>query len=345
MKIFHSTSHAGHAPHAFISRGRLVQCPEVPERATILLAAAREAGHEVAAPRPFGMAPIQAIHHTAYLDFLESTWREWRCLPGAGDEMIPNVHPNRHMRTRPRDVIGLAGYHQADTACPIGPGTWAAARASADTALSAADAVMSYRSAPCAYALCRPPGHHAFADMAGGFCYLNNTAIAAQHCREQGAARVAIVDVDVHHGNGTQSLFYTRSDVLTVSLHGDPQWYYPFFCGYAEETGVGDGQGFNINLPMARGMRDDAYLDAFHSVLERVRTFAPDVLVVALGLDASTHDGHHPFLAISTDGFKRIGAALGALHLPGVLVQEGGYVSDYLGTNLAAALEGYEDAR
>jgi len=344
MKIFFSPDHARHAPSAFISRGRLTQCPEVPERAAILLAAAREAGHELATPRPFGTGPVRAIHNAAYLDFLENARHAWKRLPGAGDEMIPNVHPNRHMRTRPRDVIGLAGCYQADTACPIGPGTWEAALASADTALSAADAVMSARGAPCVYALCRPPGHHAFADMAGGFCYLNNTAIAAQHCREQGAAKVAIVDVDVHHGNGTQSLFYARSDVLTVSLHGDPHWYYPFFCGYAEETGVGDGQGFNINLPMARGTRDDAYLDTLQSVLERVRVFAPDVLVVALGLDASAHDGHHPFLGISTDGFKRIGAALGALHLPGVLVQEGGYVSDYLGANLAAALEGYEDA-
>jgi len=204
---------------------------------------------------------------------------------------------------------------------------------------------MDERQGGYAYALCRPPGHHAFADMAGGFCFLNNTAIVVQYCRDRGATKITIVDVDVHHGNGTQQIFYRRDDVLTISLHGDPSVYYPFFTGYESETGDAAGRGFNMNIPMPEGTGGDAFLGRLKETLETVQTFAPDVLVVALGLDASEHDGHHPFFRISTDGFNRIGAAIGDLMLATVLVQEGGYVSDYLGANLAAALHGFENAR
>ena len=343
MRIYFSDQHAVHAPGAFVSRGRVTVNPETPARADALLEGARSAGHAPVEIRRFGLAPVRAVHDAEYLEFLEHAWRDWCELPDHAPEVIPNVHPGRNMSGRPRAVVGRAGYYQADCACPIGPGTWDGVQVSADCALSAADDVASGE-LDVAYALCRPPGHHAYADMAGGFCFLNNTAIAAQHCRDHGASRVAIVDVDVHHGNGTQGIFYRRGDVLTVSLHGDPSEFYPFFAGYREETGEGGGHGRNLNVPLPRGTGDDAFLAALEQALGTVRDFAPDVLVVALGLDASEHDPL-AFLAITTDGFRRIGAALGALGLPTVLVQEGGYLSEHLGANLAAALDGFESTR
>ena len=226
----------------------------------------------------------------------------------------------------------------------MGPAPGGGVLASANAALSAAKSVVSAKDNTVAYALARPPGHHAFADLAGGFCFLNNIAIASQYCLDQGANRVAIVDVDVHHGNGTQNLFYHRADVLTISVHGDPAHFYPFYAGYPEEQGVADGDGFNLNVTLPRGTGDVPYLERLDEVMDRVTLFRPDVLMVALGLDASAHDPLD-FLGITTEGFRRIGAALGGLGLPSVLVQEGGYLSEVLGPNLTAALAGFEDAR
>jgi acetoin utilization deacetylase AcuC-like enzyme len=229
----------------------------------------------------------------------------------------------------------------ADTACPISAGTWPAALASAHVAVAAAREVLA--GAPAAYALCRPPGHHAFADMAGGFCYVNNTSVAAQELRAH-HARIAILDVDLHHGNGTQGIFYGRDDVLTVSLHADPVRFYPFFWGHADERGEGPGLGYNLNLPLARGTGDDEYILALERALHRIRAFAPGALVVALGLDAHKDD---PLagLALTTDGFAHIGAAVAGLGLASVLVQEGGYLTAALGTNLQAFLRGFEAHR
>jgi acetoin utilization deacetylase AcuC-like enzyme len=193
------------------------------------------------------------------------------------------------------------------------------------------------------YALCRPPGHHAYSDLAGGFCFLNNSAIAAAHLRLK-HERVAILDIDVHHGNGTQGIFYERRDVFTISIHADPASFYPYVWGYAHERGAGAGLGGNLNVPLPIGTKDDDYLQALVVARKAIETFAPGALVVALGLDASEHD---PLagLAVTTDGFRRIGAAIARLGLPTVLVQEGGYLSNILGANLAALLGGFEAAR
>jgi acetoin utilization deacetylase AcuC-like enzyme len=349
MRVYYSERHAAHAPKSMLIRGRLGPCPETPERATILLDAATAAGHNVFGTQAFSADAIRRVHDPKHYDFLEQAWAMWSELPDHGEEIIANVHPGRNMNGQPKSILGLAGRHQADTACPIGIGTWEAVRASADTALSAANVVMEDLDkgdkTPFAYALARPPGHHAFADQAGGFCYLNNTAIATQYCRDQGARRVAIIDVDVHHGNGTQGIFYSRNDVLTVSLHGDPAQFYPFYAGYSHETGSGAGLGYNVNHPLPYGTTDDTYLGELDRALENVMRFKPDVLVVALGLDASEHDGHQPFLSVTTLGFTGIGRRLGEAGLPTVLIQEGGYVSDYLGANLAAVLSGFEQSR
>jgi acetoin utilization deacetylase AcuC-like enzyme len=303
------------------------------------------AGHEIVAPQPCGPGPAAQVHTPEYLEFLQTIVPRWRRIDGASAEVIPNIHPNGRGGDGPggypRSAVGQAGWHMADTACPIAEGTWESALASAETAVHAARLVLGGERA--AYALCRPPGHHAFADMAGGFCFLNNAAIAAQHLRDRGADRVAILDVDLHHGNGTQGIFWARGDVLTVSLHADPARFYPFFWGHAEERGTGAGLGANLNLPLPRGTDDDAYLAALDRAFGRIRAFAPDALVVALGLDAFEGD---PLagLAVTTAGFGRIAAALAGQGLPTVLVQEGGYLCDALGANLAAVLDGFEAA-
>jgi acetoin utilization deacetylase AcuC-like enzyme len=224
-----------------------------------------------------------------------------------------------------------------DTSCPISAATWGSALASAGSALHAADLVLG--GARAAYALCRPPGHHAFAELAGGFCYLNNSAIAAERLANAGR-RMAVLDIDLHHGNGTQGLFYARGDVLTVSIHADPVRFYPFFWGYAGETGEDEGEGANLNLPLARGTGDAGFLAALDTALARIAAFGADTLVLALGLDAHEDD---PFagLAVTTPGFARIGGAIAALSLPTVIVQEGGYLCPALGDNLEAVLKGF----
>ncbi|WP_234192030.1 histone deacetylase family protein [Pseudacidovorax sp. NFM-22] len=341
MKVIYSDRHVGHDPQQFIVRGKFKRSNEQPERAHLLLQAAREQGHEVVAPEDHGPGPRAAIHTPQYLRFLETAWARWQQLDDPSFEVIPNVHPFPGQPfTYPDSLVGQAGYHLGDMACSLGQHTWEAAVWSAHTATHAAQLVLDGERA--AYALCRPPGHHAYADRANGFTYLNNAAIAAQHLRRR-FDRVAIVDVDVHHGNGTQGIFWRRRDVLTVSLHGDPHFCTPFFTGHAHEHGEGDGLGFNLNVPLARGTDTEAYLVALRSALDAVRAYAPGAVVVALGLDAHEHDPYRA-LAVSTEGFARITGEIARLGVPTVLVQEGGYLSPDLGPNLRSALGGFEAA-
>lgn len=339
MKVIYSDLHRSHAPRSFMMRGQTVDCPEVPLRADIFMRAL--ADHDLIECSDHGETPITAVHDRGYLDFLHNGYKAWAELGGSSPEIVPNIHPNRNMAHCPEHIVGQAGFYQADTSCPVGKGTAAAAVAAAQCALTAADHVLAANAERVAYALCRPPGHHAYADMAGGFCFINNVAVAAQHCLDNGASKVAILDVDVHHGNGTQGIFYHRSDVLTLSLHGDPNYFYPFYAGYPDETGVNGGVNANRNVALAKGTGDHDYLAHLASELDAVRQFAPEVLLVALGLDASEKDPL-AFLNITTDGFQAIAAAIAELALPTVLVQEGGYVSDILGDNLSAFIRGFE---
>lgn len=337
MKAFYAAEQKKHDPKAFLSSGAPQPNPEQPERVERLLAGARAAGCEVVRPKDHGLGPIAAVHTPEYLDFLENIYPRWRRIEGASEEVIPNIHPIARDGAYPASAVGQAGYHMADTACPISAETWESVQWSAWSAVDAADAVMA--GAPAAYALCRPPGHHAFADVAGGFCFVNNSAVAAQHLRKT-AARVAILDVDLHHGNGTQGIFYARPDVLTVSLHADPVRFYPFFWGHADERGEGPGLGYNLNLPLPRKTADTGFLEALDAGLKRIRAFAPEAIVVALGLDAFEGD---PFggLSVTTPGFARIAEKIAALRLPTVIVQEGGYLCDELGDNLTSFLTGF----
>ena len=337
MKAYYAEEQKRHDPRMFLSSGAQKPNPEQPERVERLLAGARAAGLAIERQKEHGLGPIAAIHTPEYLDFLERIFERWQRIDGASEEVIPNIHPIARGGSYPASAVGQAGYHMADTACPVSAGTWESACWSAWSAVEAADAVLAGEQA--AYALCRPPGHHAFADVAGGFCFLNNSAIAAQRLRSK-AERVAILDVDLHHGNGTQGVFYARPDVLTISLHADPERFYPFFWGYANERGEGAGLGANLNLPLPRKSGDGTFLEALQVGLRRIHAFAPDALVVALGLDAFEGD---PFggLSVTTPGFARIAEAIAALGLPTVIVQEGGYLCDALGANLTSFLTAY----
>jgi acetoin utilization deacetylase AcuC-like enzyme len=339
MKAIFDERQWAHQPKHFMANGAVLPNPEQPERIARLLAGAKAAGCDVQAPKDTGLGPIAAIHSAEYLTFLQTIHARWRRIEGAGDEVIPNIHPASRTDSYPKSAIGQAGFHQADTACPIASGTWQAAYWSAQSAITGADLLATDRAA---YALSRPPGHHAFGDLAGGFCFLNNSAIAAERLLAQGK-RPAILDVDVHHGNGTQGIFYHRRDVLTVSIHADPARFYPFFWGHAHERGADAGLGYNLNLPLARGTDDVGFLAALDVGLQQIRSFGADCVVVALGLDAFVDD---PFkgLAVTTAGFGHIGAAISGLGLPTLFVQEGGYLCAELGSNLTSTLTGFEAA-
>lgn len=337
MKAFYDSAQARHNPQFFLVRGKITASNEQPERANRLMAGLNRVGIPVHQAEDFGSEPRASIHTPEYLNFLKVAHSEWQKLPsGSSAEVVPNVHPQRYAATYPTGIVGRAGWHMADTACPIGPHTFEAACASANTAVTAAKQIeLGER---FSYALCRPPGHHAYGDMAGGFCFLNNSAIAAQFLRAK-HDRVAILDIDVHHGNGTQGIFYRRNDVMTVSIHCDPAHYYPFVWGHANERGEGDGEGYNLNLPLIADSGDDVFLNAVEVAKSAIATYAPGVLVVALGLDASEHDPLRG-LAVTTEGFERIGQSLAKLNTRLCLIQEGGYLSDTLTDNLVAFLKG-----
>lgn len=337
MKVVFSEQQSRHRPAEIMSSGKLVDSPEVATRADVLLQAARDSGLQHEIPDDYGIEPLVAVHSERYLAFLEHIHVRWKRIPGASDDVFPNVHPDTRDVVYPASAVGQVGFHVFDGAAPITADTWDSARWSAWSAVHAAHEVL--HGAAASYALARPPGHHAARELAGGFCYLNNSAIAAAVLRTR-HDRVAILDVDVHHGNGTQSIFYDRDDVMTVSIHADPVRFYPFFWGAANERGSGQGEGYNLNLPLPRGSGDDDYLATLDKALMKISAFAPGALVVALGLDAFAGD---PFagLALTTDGFGRVASQAASLDLPTVLVQEGGYPCEQLGDNLSAVLQAF----
>ncbi|MBI1238843.1 MAG: histone deacetylase family protein [Alphaproteobacteria bacterium] len=343
MKVIATPAHAAHAPSGELEGGRFVPAYEVPARVDLILGALE--AHSFAAPEApsaFGEAPLLKVHGAAYLRFLEDAFPAWRAKFGDDHpSAFPSTLLGRHLRAmKPRDIDALLGYYTFDIATPLHAGTYGAARAAADSALTAARHL--HEGAPAAFALCRPPGHHAAQDLYGGYCYLNNTAIAAQWLTDQGR-RVAILDIDGHHGNGTQTIFYERADVLTVSLHGDPRDTYPFFLGYADETGAGAGEGFNLNPPLATGSRLDAYREALNAAIARIEAFGPDTLVVALGVDTFAEDPISPLALIEAD-YPRLGAEISRLKRPTLFVMEGGYALHAVGNLTANVLLGFSQA-
>jgi len=282
-------------------------------------------------PRPFDRTHVLAVHDAALVDYIEHTCGQ---LP-EGQSVYPYVFPIRNATRPPKDVAYAAGYYCIDTFTPLNRNAWLAARHGADCALTAADAVRGGQR--FAYALVRPPGHHAERRVYGGFCYLNNAAIAAHYLCAQG--KVALVDIDYHHGNGQQDIFWERSDVLTVSLHGHPSHAYPFFTGFEDEVGAGEGAGYNLNIALPEELDADGYRAALATALARVREFAPRFLVVAFGLDTAKGDPTGSW-SLGPDDFERNGALLRALELPTLVVQEGGYRSSSLGANARAFFKG-----
>ncbi len=343
MITFYNPRHALHQGQFEMYRGALVPCHEVPARADHVLAELqrRQLG-EVCNPQPFAAAALESIHSPRYLRFLETAWDQWVSIDpsNAAHDALPSVWPTRSFRTdvEPDNFAARMGLYSFDAGSPLTSGTWVAARAGAECALSAADQIA--QGARSAFALSRPPGHHAGADFFGGYCFLNNAALAAQHLRNSGLERVAILDVDYHHGNGTQAIFYDRSDVFFASLHGDPRTEYPFFLGHANETGLGAGAGANLNLPMPRGTAYAEWSDALEVALAAISRFGAQALVVSLGVDTFAGDPISGF-ALQSDDYLRMGERLAAVGLPTVLVFEGGYAVDAVGVNAVNVLQSF----
>jgi len=351
VRAFYHPTQAAHDPLQYMRVGRVIAPKDVPARIEALLGALRSLDIAPEKPSADYADARAAVHTKGFLHFLETAWDRWQQLPEHGPEVWPNTFP--YWSGRPEDaarpdcpaehIIAQAGWYLGDLSVPMGPHTWLSVRESSNTAIAAADAIRSgpkpqVPSPPMAYALCRPSGHHTRADRASGFCYVNNTAAVAQRLRAT-FKRVAILDVDAHHGDGTQQIFYARPDVLTISIHADPRNYYPFFTGYANEVGIGDGAGVNLNLPLAHGSTGAVMFTAVDRAAEAIRAFGADALVVALGFDAHARD---PLgvLKLESPDFGGIGTRVKALGLPTVIVQEGGYAVDALTDCLSSFLDG-----
>ncbi|GGB29581.1 histone deacetylase family protein [Allosediminivita pacifica] len=339
MQCFDAPETDLHDPVFRLTNGKIQRNAERAERARLLRAGLDQLNLCTETPPEAPRSALEAVHTDQFLDFLETAWEEWQKLPDCGPEVVPNVFANRAIATYPESILARAGWHFGDTSAPMGQYSWTASRRAADCAIAAADAVLG--GAPGAYALCRPAGHHTSTDIAAGHCLMNNSAIAAARLRE-GHARVATLDIDVHHGNGTQDIFYDRADVMTCSVHADPSDYYPFYVGHAHETGRNEGLGFNLNIPLPRTTTDEVWLKAIETSLEAIATFRPGALMVSLGLDAHEND---PLLGmkVSFDGFRRAGKMIAEAGYPTVLVQEGGYLSSDLTTSLVSFLSGFLD--
>lgn len=336
MKIFYSETHRGHTPQFEVFDGGLrMPYLENAERIDRILQALRgTAWAEILEPQDFGLDPIRAVHDERYLDFLASAWTEWLATePKDPSTLLPATFALRRQPHIPRSLLGRAGYYIMDLSACIVAGTYAAALASANCALSASQAVES--DGRTAFALCRPPGHHAGKDYAGGYCFINNAAVAAQWLSSKG--RVAILDMDYHCGNGTQDIFYERADVLTISIHADPDFEYPSYMGYADERGAGDGLGFHRNFPLPKGTDDAGYLRVLEEALSMIREFKPAYLVVSAGMDVYADDPLGT-IKVTTPGIAEIGERISALDLPTVIVMEGGYANEALGKNILAFL-------
>jgi acetoin utilization deacetylase AcuC-like enzyme len=301
----------------------------------------------ILAPTEWGTAPIEAVHDRGLVRFLSTAWSEYQSVNGPHREVTPDVffraglRNKMHDRGEPTSINGRMGWWCFETTTPLTEGTYDAARGAVDTALTAAQLVLD--GAPAAYGLCRPPGHHAATSLYGGYCFFNNAAVVAHHVAATTGTKVTVLDVDYHHGNGTQEIFYDRDDVQYVSIHGDPARAYPYSIGYADETGTGRGRGANVNLPMPLRADDDQYLVALERACDAVRAFGPSLLVVSLGLD-TFHTDPISDLAVTTEGFERCGALVRRLDLPTVVLQEGGYDVDALGENVRRWLVGLRGA-
>jgi acetoin utilization deacetylase AcuC-like enzyme len=349
MPAVWSDLHAEHVPGGEVWVGVRTPGTEVPERARAIRAELEGAGARVVPAEPFDDAVALALHDPELAEWLRTAWEEWReggfdREPGQ-DRVVPYLFPHPELLAGlplrdPRAASARAGRFAFDTMTLIGPGTWEAARAALDVALTAADLAVE---GGAAYALCRPPGHHATRSAIGGSCYLNNAAAAAARLRERVGGPVALIDVDAHHGNGAQAIFYGEHEVMTGSVHVDPgAGWFPHFVGFAAEHGTGEGEGANRNIPLPPGTGERPWLAAVDELATWAAASRARALVVALGVDAAAGDPESPF-EVGLDGYRRAGRMLGSLGLPTAIVQEGGYDLERLGPLVRAALEGFEE--
>jgi acetoin utilization deacetylase AcuC-like enzyme len=346
VRCVYSSAHLLHHPEHEVQLGSKVAAFEVPARAEMIRSSLeRDGGFEFVDPSDHGAQPILDVHDEGLLHYLEKAWIEWRAF-----SEVPEFWPDTMLHVALRDGMDLAtepsgaaarlGYWCFETMTPLTPGTYEAARAAVDVALTAADLVLS--GDRIAYGLCRPPGHHAVRAAYGGYCYLNNAAVTAQYLRARTGERVAVLDVDYHHGNGIQQIFYGRDDVLYVSLHGDPNHAYPYFAGFASETGAGTGEGANLNLPLPPACTAERYFEALEHALDVVEQFESPIVVVSLGLDTYAGDPIADF-SLNTTDLHEMGRRVGSLESRLVILQEGGYRISQLGVNACEWLRGAQD--
>lgn len=348
MISFYPTVHTGHQPQGEFWNSRVDIPVEVFQRVDLIRSGLVQSG--LGAPEAVnestlnGIRPlVESVHSPDYLSYLETAYGRWVSAGGDPTGVMPFVFTGRKMDGKPESPLALPGYYAFDMGAWILPGTYAAAAASAQTSVHAAEQLCQGHEA--AYALCRPPGHHAGVDFYGGYCYLNNAAIAAEYLRSPARGRrferLAILDIDLHHGNGTQQIFYQRHEVLVVSLHIDPAIEYPFFAGYASEIGSGAGEGFNLNYPLPGGTSDEDYLSVLDKALEQIARYDPEGLVVSLGVDTFAGDPIGK-LALTHSAYPRIGQEIAGLHRPTLFVQEGGYALQHLPDLVGSLLASFE---
>ncbi len=337
MKAYFDSRQDLHHPKTYFTRGQMRAPQEIPERTGHIRQGLENSGIRISPVSDHGIAPINRVHDLGYLRFLKSCHERWTSMPEDwGDEVLSNIFvrsPNPL-----RGILAEAARYLADGSCPVGKHTWEAAYWSAQGAVCAANDVLAGDA--LSFALCRPPGHHARVDAAGGFCYLNNAAIAAEHLRRR-FSRVVVLDTDVHHGQGIQEIFYNRDDVLYISIHGDPTNFYPVVSGFEEERGEGIGYGYNINLPLPHGSDATAFFAKLQEAITAIEVFAPDALVFSNGFDIYREDPQAK-IGVDSRDIEQLGGRIRALNIPTVVIQEGGYHYDSLCRNTEALLKGLQ---
>lgn len=342
MITVYSDKHRLHSGRGEFNDGQVMPCFENPNRVDTILARIKsESLGPIIPPCEFSIDCLQSVHTKDYLDFLENAWVQWEKIHGDIDA-FPLIWPVRGLRQIcPDHIDGKISYYAMDAGTPITSGTWQAITSAAHVALTAQKLIDDGQHA--AFALCRPPGHHASKDVYGGYCFLNNAAIAAQAFIDRGAKKVVVLDIDYHHGNGTQDIFYHRDDVMFISIHADPIVEFPYFLGYADEKGQADGYGYNHNFPLPFGTDYLKWLETLKTALKKVIEYAPDALIVSLGVDTFEDDPISEFKFKSAD-YINIGQHLAQLNIPTLFVMEGGYDVEEIGVNVVNVLSGFDDA-
>lgn len=339
MKIYYHNNQALHNPQTYFSRGKMRAPQEVPARVVEFQKGIKNAGKNVTEPKDFGFDPITRIHGFAYVDFLKTAYQEWHETSSDwGEEVMPNIFVKENNALK--GILAKAAYYIADGSAPIGEHSWTSIYWSAQSAINAAQDIVDGKK--LSMSISRPSGHHARKESAGGFCFLNNAAISAQHILDQNAAKkVLILDTDVHHGQGIQEIFYDRSDVMYISLHGDPTNFYPVVAGYDNERGEGEGLGFNINYPFEHGASEETFFKYLDKAIEDIKIFNPDVIIHNMGFDVYKEDPQTQ-TQVDTPSMAKIAEKVIQLGKPTLALIEGGYHVETLAANLASYMKGIE---